>query len=263
MSLKIKSGLKQRDLDRFYLRVEINGEFTNRCLTDIDWSEVEEFISQKTKKESENEPNEITCARYCDLMTRIAAGLHEALRSLGDGLDIYTTRSENIPKDAEKVKPGSVSIVHEHSMFDMLGFSREGAISSIAEIDSAVNRLTQQMNDIRNVLFQVAHGAEVGRQYAHSSLESFDGMTRQWIPQMLQSAELLKKIIIIAAQSKTNLETESDSAERTIDHHCPICNAPVYKTHPIGLCTCEWPEHKIEEYSRILDEFSSTSTKVN
>lgn len=263
MILEITSRLKERDLDPVYLRVKIDGEEANRCLTDLAWSEVLEWaIKTAERKAGENGGEMKRHVVMVQLMTNIAERLHEALRALGDGLDVYTSRCDRIPEDAQRVEPGSISIVQEHTtkVFEVAEFSG-GAAASIADIEASVNRLTQQINDVRNVLCHAVNGAPMDPEFAKESLAFFDLITGHWLPQMMQSAQMMKKIVVVAAQSKAKFETET--GERTIDHHCPVCNAPVYNTHPIGLCSCEWPEHKIEEYSRLLDEFSSKSEKVN
>lgn len=107
--IEASSRLRERDLDPIYLMVKIDGERVTRCLTDLAWSEVLEWAIRRGEaiaeaKYGENVGEDLKLSARLQLMTGIAERLHEALRSLGDALDVYTSRCEKIPEDAMPVQ---------------------------------------------------------------------------------------------------------------------------------------------------------------
>jgi len=64
--------MKERQLDSTFIRVERDGKFFNRCLSDCSWEEVESWLNQKPKE----------CA------IRTLKEFHRILRVIGDELDI-------------------------------------------------------------------------------------------------------------------------------------------------------------------------------
>ena len=80
--MKISNELIPRDLDGIYLRVQIDDQWANRCLTDMTWAEVREWLESKWQHlDSSNETK-------LKNLEAIARHFHERLRALGDELDI-------------------------------------------------------------------------------------------------------------------------------------------------------------------------------
>ncbi len=63
---------EKRDLDDIYIRVEADGKWESRCLTDCPWETVAEWLEQKPP----------------EWATEVAKGLHKKLRRFGDDLKI-------------------------------------------------------------------------------------------------------------------------------------------------------------------------------
>lgn len=78
--------MTKRNLDGIYVRIQIDNKWQNRCLTDMTWEQVEEWIQERFSALDDN-------ARI-EMLRRIACHLHKRLRSVGDALDITGREKE-------------------------------------------------------------------------------------------------------------------------------------------------------------------------
>ena len=74
---------EKRNLDGIYLRAEIDGKFESRCLTDLPWEFVEDWMRSRLMGNP-------------DVAFQAAKHLHERFRHIGDELDVIVG-----DKDAE------------------------------------------------------------------------------------------------------------------------------------------------------------------
>mgnify|MGYP001587776325 CR=1 FL=1 len=69
---------EERNLDSIYIRVQLDGQWVSRCLTDCPWPVVETWLRDASKRVLEPLTYVISTVEH----------LHKRLRSLGDQLDI-------------------------------------------------------------------------------------------------------------------------------------------------------------------------------
>jgi hypothetical protein len=92
MEFKTTSALQVRDLDDIYVRALIDGKWENRCLTDLVWEDVENWLVQKLSKAS---PYDIQ-----QYLLYVIKRLHFRMREIGDYADIkrdVKNREDGIP----------------------------------------------------------------------------------------------------------------------------------------------------------------------
>ena len=73
-------ALVKRDLDGMYIRVNVGGKWQNRCLTDLDWRDVELWLDGRFKAVEREDVEKMA--------KQAIKHLHERLRHLGDALDL-------------------------------------------------------------------------------------------------------------------------------------------------------------------------------
>jgi hypothetical protein len=85
---KTTSDLVVRDLDGIYLRANIDGKWDNRCLTDLVWEDVENWLKWKMERQQPEERPEF--------LLKAIKHLHGRLRAVGDQLNIATGHGAQI-----------------------------------------------------------------------------------------------------------------------------------------------------------------------
>jgi hypothetical protein len=88
---KTPSALVTRDLDGIYLRVQIEGKWDNRCLTDLIWEDVDAWLIERLKNQSPEDRER--------QLRQIAKHFHERLRSIGDQLNLAARVEDDGPDD--------------------------------------------------------------------------------------------------------------------------------------------------------------------
>ena len=79
--MKTTGAIIKRDLDGIYIRVRVDGEWQNRCLTDLHWEDVEDWLRGAMLYPNDAEGRE-------EKLLRVIKHLHERLRAFGDQLEV-------------------------------------------------------------------------------------------------------------------------------------------------------------------------------
>jgi|SRR5215470_5090937 len=94
---KTPASLEKRDLDGIYIRVKLGDTWDERCLTDLIWEDVSEWLKEKCMDRRESK------VAVLEFMIRVVKHLHERLRVMGDHFDIISRYNvEDIAKATEE-----------------------------------------------------------------------------------------------------------------------------------------------------------------
>jgi hypothetical protein len=83
----------ERHLDQMIIRVEIDGKWESRCLTDCTWEQVEAWIVFKCESTA-GDNGKLGLREQVNYHREIVKHLHERLRDLGDQLNVTGKSSE-------------------------------------------------------------------------------------------------------------------------------------------------------------------------